>query len=80
MADSKLDHLLERAVRDRALIGLSVAVVSGDRTVATAAAGFADAGSRTATPTDGACNWFSMTKIATATAAMMADEALDNTG
>src|SRR4051794_39930970 len=51
--------------------GVAVAVVSGDALVATAAVGTANLASGTPMSPDGACNWFSMTKIATATAAMM---------
>jgi CubicO group peptidase (beta-lactamase class C family) len=51
--------------------GVALAVVAGDAVVASAAAGSADVARGTAMSTEGACNWFSMTKIATATAAMM---------
>jgi CubicO group peptidase (beta-lactamase class C family) len=51
--------------------GVAVAVVSGDAIVSTAAAGTANLARGTAMSPDAACNWFSMTKIATATAAMM---------
>jgi CubicO group peptidase (beta-lactamase class C family) len=51
--------------------GVAVAVVSGGTIIASAAAGVADLACGTAMSPDGACNWFSMTKIATATAAMI---------
>ena len=51
--------------------GAAVAVVSGGTITASAAAGVADLARGTAMSPEGACNWFSMTKIATATAAMM---------
>lgn len=49
-------------------------MVNGDATVATSTAGLLDLASGTAMSADAACNWFSMTKIATATAAMMLAE------
>jgi CubicO group peptidase (beta-lactamase class C family) len=63
--------LLEDVVRKHHVPGVALAVVSGDAIVASAAAGLAVLGGGTAMSTDGACNWFSMTKIATATGAMM---------
>ena len=51
--------------------GAAIAVVSGGAIVASAAVGLADLARGTAMSPEGACNWFSMTKIATATAAMM---------
>jgi CubicO group peptidase (beta-lactamase class C family) len=51
--------------------GVAIAVVSGDAIVATAAAGSADLAYGTPMSPGAACNWFSMTKIATATAAMI---------
>jgi CubicO group peptidase (beta-lactamase class C family) len=51
--------------------GVAITVVSGDAIVASAATGFADLARGTAMSAEGACNWFSMTKIATATATMM---------
>jgi hypothetical protein len=62
---------LEDVVRKHHVPGVALAVVSGDAIVTSAAAGLAEVGGRTAMSTDGACNWFSMTKIATATGAMM---------
>jgi len=59
---------------ERSLIGVSVALVSGDTMVATSAAGCCDLASGAVMSADAACNWFSMTKIATATAAMMLAE------
>jgi CubicO group peptidase (beta-lactamase class C family) len=51
-----------------------MAIVAGDTTVSASAAGLSDRASGRAMSADGACNWFSMTKIATATAAMMLAE------
>jgi CubicO group peptidase (beta-lactamase class C family) len=63
-------EVLEGEVRQGRVPGLSAAVVVGDRVAWTGAAGHADL-RRGAPMTDGAvCNWFSMTKIVTATAAM----------
>jgi CubicO group peptidase (beta-lactamase class C family) len=74
VTDIDLDRLLSGAVRERDLIGVGVAIVAGDTTVATSTAGVSDLASGTGMSADGACNWFSMTKIATATAAMMLAE------
>lgn len=74
MTSIELDRLLERTVQKHNLIGVSVAIVAGEMTVATSAAGLSDLASGTTLSADGACNWFSMTKIATATAAMMLAE------
>ncbi len=64
-----LDAVLRRLTA-RQVPGLAVAVVQGDRAVAEKAVGFADlAGARPVT-LDSAYLWFSMTKIATATAVM----------
>lgn len=71
---SELDRLAGDNVRRHGLPGVAVAVVHADQVVASMAAGFADLANRTPMPADGACNWFSMTKIATATAAMMLAE------
>jgi CubicO group peptidase (beta-lactamase class C family) len=62
-----LEHVVDRHDAP----GVALAVVSGDAIVASAAAGSADVARGTAMTTEDACNWFSMTKIATATAAMM---------
>jgi CubicO group peptidase (beta-lactamase class C family) len=51
--------------------GVAVVVVRGDRTIAAVAAGAAVLRERRSMTPDTAGNWFSMTKIATATAAMM---------
>jgi CubicO group peptidase (beta-lactamase class C family) len=51
--------------------GVAVAVVAGDVTVATEALGSADLARGTPMSPAHACNWFSMTKIATATASMI---------
>jgi CubicO group peptidase (beta-lactamase class C family) len=51
--------------------GVSMAIVSGDATVATSAAGTGNLALGTPMSPDAACNWFSMTKIATATVAMI---------
>ncbi len=71
---SELDRLAEETVRREQLPGLAVAVVHADQIVASAAAGFADLATRAPMSADSACNWFSMTKIATATAAMVLAE------
>ncbi|HEY4610705.1 MAG TPA: serine hydrolase domain-containing protein, partial [Ilumatobacteraceae bacterium] len=72
--NGELDRLLRDAVRTLDVVGASAVIVKADATVATAAAGYADLVSRAPMSPDGACNWFSMTKIATATAAMMLAE------
>ena len=56
---------------DQPAPGVAIAVVSGDSTVATQATGTADIALGRPMSPDGACNWFSMTKIATATTAMI---------
>lgn len=74
MTEFELERLLDAVMRDENVPGVAVAVVSGDATVAVKAAGVADLAAGAAMSVDGACNWFSMTKIATATAAMMLAE------
>ena len=71
---SGLDRLAEDAVRRQNLPGVAVAVVRAGQVIASAAAGFADLATRTPMSAGSACNWFSMTKIATATAAMVLAE------
>ena len=71
---SGLNCLAEDAVRHQALPGIAVAVVRGGQVVASAAAGCADLAARTPMSAGSACHWFSMTKIATATAAMVLNE------
>jgi CubicO group peptidase (beta-lactamase class C family) len=71
---SELDRLAEDAVRRHNLPGVAVAVVRAGQVVASASAGFADLATRTPMSAGSACNWFSMTKIATATAAMVLAE------
>jgi len=51
--------------------GVAIAIVAGDAIVATEATGVADLVRGTAMAPEHACNWFSMTKIATATASLM---------
>lgn len=71
---TKLQDLLIDATQRDAVPGVAIAVVRGEETVATAAAGAADLVSGSPMLVGGACNWFSMTKIVTATmAAMLAD-------
>jgi CubicO group peptidase (beta-lactamase class C family) len=70
----ELDRLAQDTVRRHHLPGVAITVVHADQVVASAAAGFADLATRTPMSADSACNWFSMTKIATATAAMMLAE------
>ena len=71
---TKLDDLLLDAIQRDGIPGVAIAVVRGDETVATAAAGAADLVSGSPMLIGGAGNWFSMTKIVTATmAAMLAD-------
>ena len=71
---TKLDDLLINSIQREVVPGVAIAVVRGDETVATAAAGAADLVSGSPMLVGGACNWFSMTKIVTATmAAMLAD-------
>jgi CubicO group peptidase (beta-lactamase class C family) len=69
-----LDRLAEDAAGRQNLPGVAVAVVQAGQVIASAAAGFADLAARTPMSAGGACNWFSMTKIATATAAMVLAE------
>jgi CubicO group peptidase (beta-lactamase class C family) len=63
--------LADDVVARQAVPGLAVVVVGGDTPLTATAAGTADLHSGTPMSTAAACNWFSMTKIATATAAMM---------
>jgi CubicO group peptidase (beta-lactamase class C family) len=72
---SALDDLVRTTARRNDLPGVTVAVVRGDALAAVAAAGVADIDRHTPMTGDGICNWFSMTKIATATAAMILAEA-----
>jgi CubicO group peptidase (beta-lactamase class C family) len=65
---SELDRLAEDIVGRQNLPGVAVAVVHADQVIASAAAGLADPATGTPMSAGGACNWFSMTKIATATA------------
>jgi CubicO group peptidase (beta-lactamase class C family) len=69
-----IDRLAANAIRGQMVPGVAIAVVHGDEVVATDAAGLADLATRTSMTVDGACNWFSMTKIATATAVMILAE------
>jgi CubicO group peptidase (beta-lactamase class C family) len=69
-----LDRLAEDAAGRENLPGVAVAVVQAGQVIASAAAGFADLAARTPMSAGSACNWFSMTKIATATAAMVLAE------
>jgi CubicO group peptidase (beta-lactamase class C family) len=62
---------LEDVVGGHDAPGVAIAVVSGGAIVASAAAGLANVACGNEMSPEGACNWFSMTKIATATAAMM---------
>jgi len=68
----------EVASRDR-IPGMSVAIASPDRLLYAAAIGYSDLQTRRASTVDDQYPWFSMTKIATATAAMRlhADGVLD---
>lgn len=66
-----------RAQIDRLVPGLSVVVADADGTLLDASFGFADRASGVAMTSDALCNWFSMTKIATATATVqLADRGL----
>jgi len=71
---SELDRLTGDAVRREMVPGIAVAVVDGDQVVGAAAAGTADLADAARMTVAGAANWFSMTKIATATAAVMLGE------
>lgn len=71
---SGLDRLAEDAVGRQNLPGVAVAIVHAGQVIASAAAGFADLATRAPMSADSACNWFSMTKIATATAVMVLAE------
>jgi CubicO group peptidase (beta-lactamase class C family) len=53
-----------------AVPGLALAVVTPDGVTESAAVGLSDIENATPMTVDTACNWFSMTKIATATAIM----------
>ena len=70
----ELGRLAEDTVRRAKVPGVAVAVVDGDQVAGAAAAGSADLAEAARMTVAGACNWFSMTKIATATAAMMLGE------
>ncbi len=70
----ELGRLLDSTVRKHDVPGMSAALVEGDTTVACSAVGLCNVASATPMSADAACNWFSMTKIATATAAMMLAE------
>ena len=72
---SALDDLVRAAAQGNDLPGVTVAVVCGDAVAAVAAAGEADLDRHTPMTEHGICNWFSMTKIATATAAMILADA-----
>jgi CubicO group peptidase (beta-lactamase class C family) len=66
-----LGTLVEGAAARHHVPGLALVAVVGDTVVGTAAAGRASLTSGTPMTPHHACNWFSMTKIATATATMM---------
>jgi CubicO group peptidase (beta-lactamase class C family) len=66
-----LQTLADEVVARRHVPGVAAVAVQGDTQVATVAAGVADLRAETPMTPDTAGNWFSMTKIATATAAMM---------
>jgi Beta-lactamase len=74
---SRLDGLARDAVRRHGIPGVAIAVIDAGVVVACAAAGFADPASGAPMSADGACNWFSMRKIATVTAAMVVAERSD---
>jgi len=71
MRQTELARRLDEAVRTHWLVGVSAALVVEGATVSSAAAGRADLRSGASMSAEAACNWFSMTKIATATAAMV---------
>jgi CubicO group peptidase (beta-lactamase class C family) len=71
---SGLHRLAEDTVSRQNLPGIAVAVVQAGQVIASAAAGFAGLANRTPMSAGSAGNWFSMTKTATATAAMMLAE------
>ncbi|MFJ9370870.1 serine hydrolase domain-containing protein [Nocardia sp. NPDC101769] len=68
---SRLARLAEQVVECGTTPGIAVTVVAGDRVVASASAGFGDLATADPMTADRAFNWFSMTKIATATAVMI---------
>jgi CubicO group peptidase (beta-lactamase class C family) len=70
----ELGRLAEDTVRRAKVPGVAVAVVDGDQVAGAAAAGSADLAEAARMTVAGACNWFSMTKIATATATVMLSE------
>ena len=71
--------IMEEVIRDCRVPGMSVAIATPDRLLHAAAVGYADLATRRATTVEDQYPWFSMTKIATATAAMRlhADGVLD---
>lgn len=78
-ATHHLRRLVERAVAEAKAPGMSVAVAGPEGVLAVEAVGYADLSARRPATVDDQYPWFSMTKIATATAAMRlrADGLLD---
>src|SRR5579884_3642032 len=72
---SDLDELAAEAVRAGHAPGVALAVVRCDRLVGAGAAGLAEIATGAPMTAGGSCNWFSMTKIATAKATLMLSEA-----
>jgi CubicO group peptidase (beta-lactamase class C family) len=68
--DDLARRVVQRFTDDSRIPGMSLAVASPDRQLFAVAAGYADLGTRRAATVMDQYPWFSMTKIATATAAM----------
>ena len=68
-ADARLEHVLEREV-GRSVPGLAVLAADAERVLVDRSSGVADLASGVAMTPDAACNWFSLTKLVTATAAV----------
>jgi CubicO group peptidase (beta-lactamase class C family) len=68
-ADVRLEQVLQRET-GRSVPGLSVLAADADRVLVDRCSGIADLVSGVAMSRDAACNWFSLTKLVTATAAV----------
>ncbi len=72
-ADARLEHVLQREV-GRSVPGLVVLAADADRVLVNRSSGVADLAADVAMTPDTACNWFSLTKLVTATAAVQLSE------
>ena len=70
MSTEALEAFVREKIKTNGVPGLSVAVVKGDRVVWERGFGFADLAASTPAAPATSCLWFSMTKIATATAVL----------